>query len=190
MDHSHMNHGGMDMGHGGMDMGGKCTMNMLFTWDTNNLCIIFHWWHIRSTFTLLLSLLAIVFLTAGYEAIRSMTRRYESWVERQQGGSITPETVSLTNAKVPIQDSQDERENNTENTPFLFSGRSDAASGASRAHIVKSALYAVQNFYAFMLMLLFMTYNGWVMLAVGVGSFVGYFVFGKNVSAAKETACH
>jgi hypothetical protein len=62
---------------------------MLFTWDTNNLCIIFHWWHIRSTFTLLISLLAIVFLTAGYEAIRSMTRRYESWVERQQGGSIT-----------------------------------------------------------------------------------------------------
>jgi copper transporter 1 len=35
-----------------------------------------------------------------------------------------------------------------------------------------------------------MTYNGWVMLAVGVGAFVGYFVFGKNTSAAKETACH
>ncbi|KAM3086745.1 copper transpport protein [Clarireedia jacksonii] len=90
MDHSHMHHGGMDMGHGGMDMGGdRCNMNMLFTWDTTNLCVIFRWWHIRSTFTLILSLIAIVFLTAGYEAIRSVARRYESWVERQQGGAIT-----------------------------------------------------------------------------------------------------
>lgn len=61
------------------------------------------------------------------------------------------ETLSLTNAKVPIQD-QSERENHTENTPFLFSGRPDATTGTNRAHVVKAALYAVQNFYAFMLM--------------------------------------
>lgn len=35
-----------------------------------------------------------------------------------------------------------------------------------------------------------MTYNGWVMLAVAVGAFFGYLVFGKSTSATKETACH
>lgn len=50
---------------------------MLFTWDTTNLCIIFHWWHIRSTFTLLVSLVAVAFLTAGYELVREISRRYE-----------------------------------------------------------------------------------------------------------------
>lgn len=35
-----------------------------------------------------------------------------------------------------------------------------------------------------------MTYNGWVMVAVGVGSFVGYLVFGNNTSATKDLACH
>lgn len=35
-----------------------------------------------------------------------------------------------------------------------------------------------------------MTYNGWVMIAVGVGAFVGFLIFGKNTSASKETACH
>lgn len=35
-----------------------------------------------------------------------------------------------------------------------------------------------------------MTYNGWVMVAVGIGAFVGYLLFGQKTAAAKETACH
>jgi len=168
MDHSHMDHSldhsmGMDMG------GGECSMAMLFTWNTKNVCIIFHWWHIRNTFTLILSLLAVVALTAGYEAIRSGSRRYEAWVEKKSTG------ITLGD--------------DTENTPFIWSGRNQVEV-SKRAHVIKAALYALQNFYAFMLMLLFMTYNGWIMLAVGVGSFVGFLLFGTNTSASKETACH
>ena len=54
------------------------TPQMLFTWDTTNLCIVFHWWHISSTFTLLLSLVFVALLTAGYELVRDMSRRYEA----------------------------------------------------------------------------------------------------------------
>lgn len=56
----------------------SCTNQMLFTWDTTNLCIIFRWWHITSTFTLLISLVAIAVLTAGYEVVREVSRKYES----------------------------------------------------------------------------------------------------------------
>jgi copper transporter 1 len=35
-----------------------------------------------------------------------------------------------------------------------------------------------------------MTYSGWVMVAMTVGAFVGYLLFGNNTSAAKEGACH
>lgn len=38
--------------------------------------------------------------------------------------------------------------------------------------------------------LLFMTYNGWVMLAVAVGAFIGYLAFGSDMSATKSVACH
>lgn len=34
-----------------------------------------------------------------------------------------------------------------------------------------------------------MTYNGWVMLSVAVGAFIGYVVF-SNTSATKSVACH
>lgn len=83
MDHSHMNHGDMDMGHGGMDMGNQCKMNMVFTWNSENLCIVFPGWRITSTMSLLLSLVAIVAIVAGYEALRSASRRYEESVAKR-----------------------------------------------------------------------------------------------------------
>lgn len=38
--------------------------------------------------------------------------------------------------------------------------------------------------------LIFMTYNGWVMIAVSFGAFAGYLLFGGDTPATKETACH
>jgi len=163
MDHSHMNHGNMD----DAAMPGMCSMSMLFTWNTKDLCIIFRWWHIRDFASLLFSLVAIVLLTAGYEALREASRRYEKWVEKE-----TEETP-----------------NDTERDPLLWSGRNQVEV-SKRAHVIKAALYAFQTFYAFMLMLLFMTYNGWVMLAMFIGSFLGYLSFGGGTPATKETACH
>lgn len=84
MDHSHMDHGTMPgMDHGDMDMG-SCSMNMIFTWDYNNLCIVFRSWRITSPLTLIISLLAIVALTAGYEAVRDASRRYEEAVDAKK----------------------------------------------------------------------------------------------------------
>lgn len=38
--------------------------------------------------------------------------------------------------------------------------------------------------------LIFMTYNGWVMVAVTLGAFLGYLVFGDDTPVTKETQCH
>ncbi|KAI0120318.1 Ctr copper transporter family protein [Hypoxylon sp. NC0597] len=173
MDHSQMDHGDMghgDMGHGNMPMP-MCSMNMLFTWDTTNLCIVFRQWHIRGTTSLVFSLLAIIALSAGYEALREGIRRYESWVAAKQ------ETAPS--------------EPNTESTTLLGVGRSSQADAIGRrAHIAKAVLYGVQNFYAFMIMLVFMTYNGFVMISVALGAGLGYYFFGSHTKAVKETACH
>ncbi|KAK7941050.1 uncharacterized protein PG986_013437 [Apiospora aurea] len=175
MDHSHMDHG--DMGHGGGGGGGgggmsdMCNMNMLFTWDTTNLCIVFRQWHVRGPVSLIFSFLAVVLICAGYEFLRDLIRRYEASAARRAEELPTQEQV-------------------TESTPFLWPTGLRQVTVEKRSHVVKAALYAVQTFYAFMIMLLFMTYNGWIMVAVAVGAFLGYLVFGKSTSATKETACH
>ncbi|KAJ6446189.1 Ctr copper transporter [Purpureocillium lavendulum] len=154
MDHSHMNHAGMDHGGGGMD--DMCSMSMLFTWDTRNLCIVFRQWHIRSTASLVVSLIAVVLLAMGYEALRSLSRAYEA--------SLAKRIAALP--------------------------RQHQGEAGRRGHMVKAVLYGLQNFYAFMLMLVFMTYNGWVMIAVSLGAFFGYLLFGQTTSATKDNACH
>ncbi|RMY34569.1 hypothetical protein D0865_14149 [Hortaea werneckii] len=95
MDHSHHDHGGMDMGDGGGDSP-MCSMNMLFTWDTNNLCIVFSQWRVTGTFSLVISILAVMALTAGYEAIREMSRNYEArQAERIESAPRKSDPVSL-----------------------------------------------------------------------------------------------
>ncbi|KAI0863631.1 Ctr copper transporter family-domain-containing protein [Xylaria cubensis] len=200
MDHSHMDHGGMDHGdggHGGHGGGGggmpMCNMNMLFTWDTTNLCIVFRQWHVTGTASLIFSLLAIVAICAGYEALREGTRKYESWLSNKETAYKRYQDEATTH-----HDREQGQEQVAETTPFLGIERigGGGAGGPSespvgeRARIVKAVLYGVQNFYAFMIMLLFMTYNGYVMIAVAVGAGLGYYLFGSRTRATKETACH
>jgi len=145
------------MGHGGMDMspGPTCKMNMLFTWDTTDLCVIFRWWHIHSTFTLLLSLVGVALLTAGYEGVREISRRYE--ISSAEYANTLP--------------------------------RRTATQREQQIKLVKATLYAVQVFYSFFIMLLFMSYNGWIMISVAAGAFIGYLVFASG-TATKTVACH
>ncbi|GAB0147080.1 hypothetical protein EsHS_00007460 [Epichloe bromicola] len=82
-----MNHAGHDdaaMDHGGRGaMPDMCSMSMLFTWDTRNLCIVFRQWHIRTTPGLILSLAAVVLLAMGYEALRALSRAYEDGINQR-----------------------------------------------------------------------------------------------------------
>ncbi|KAI0868603.1 Ctr copper transporter family-domain-containing protein [Hypoxylon argillaceum] len=189
MDHSHMDHAGMDHGDGGHGSMAMCKMNMLFTWDTTNLCIVFRQWHVTGATSLVFSLLAIVAICAGYEALREGTRRYELWLSTKE--------ASYNRYQDNDPNHEHEREQVAETTPFLGIERIGSGAGSSaeapigqRARIVKAVLYGVQNFYAFMIMLLFMTYNGFVMIAVAVGAGLGYYLFGSHTQATKETACH
>ncbi|KAG6087025.1 hypothetical protein E4U31_002010 [Claviceps sp. LM219 group G6] len=156
-DNAATKHGNMDHGHGGHGgMDDMCSMSMLFTWDTKNLCIVFRQWHVRSTPGLIASLIAVVLLAMGYEALRALSRKYENAVNRR----------------------------------ILAMPRQSQENASKQGHVLKAVLYGVQNFYAFMLMLVFMTYNGWVMIAVSLGAFLGYLSFGHSTSSTKENACH
>lgn len=134
MGHEMMGHGGsgdgMDHSMPGMDHGDMCNMNMIFNWDIDNLCIVFKWWHIRTTAGLIISLLAIVALGAGYEYFRYISRKYESQSElRVTTGESTYSTIN--------------------NSP------SSDITGARRNKIKRAAIYALQVAYSFFLMQVF-----------------------------------
>lgn len=68
---------------------------MLFTWSTENLCIVFPQWRVTGTLSLLLSLLGVMALTAGYEALREASRRYERRQAATIDGMPRKSTLSL-----------------------------------------------------------------------------------------------
>lgn len=150
--------GGMSHDHGDMDMGDSdsCSMNMLFTWSYKNTCVVFHWWHIRSRFDLLLSILAVTFLGYLYEYLR-----YYIYKSQLNHASLS---------------------SNTGSPEFR------------RNKLYQSCWYGLQVGFSFMLMLVFMTYNGWLMIAVVLGAAWGHYSWGARVKPITEEvpclACH
>lgn len=143
--HHMMDHDMPMPGHGDHGSTDKvCSMNMLFTWDYNNLCVVFKWWHISTVLQLALSMLVVAVLGAGYEYLRCRIRK-------------------LDNRNV----------NAVANPP-------------SRLQLAVG--YGAQVFYSYMLMLVFMTYNGWIMIAVSLGAVAGFYLWG-NV-AERQMMCH
>jgi len=159
-------------------------MNMLFTWDYHNVCVVFRQWQITTPLSLIISLLGVVAIVAGYEALREAIRQFEARTNKRI--ETVPRDLPTTHG-----DGEDDQEEHiAETTPFFRRPGHNRDDAAKRAHVIKSVLYGVQNFYAFMIMLIFMTYNGWIMVAVSVGAGLGYLLFGGRTAATKDTACH
>ncbi|KAI5951339.1 CTR2 [Candida jiufengensis] len=122
----------------------RCSMNMLFTWDWHNVCIVYKWWHIKTFPGFIISLIAVTLLASLYELIKKW---FSQW-ERTSTATI------------------------------------------SRFKLQRALLYGFQVYYSFLLMLVFMTYNGWYMIAVAVGAAIGNYLWGGMNESSRNLACH
>ncbi|KAL3228547.1 Copper transport protein CTR2 [Nakaseomyces bracarensis] len=170
MDHSAMDHSAMDhsKGHAGMNHPGmgdtdSCSMNMLFTWNYKNTCVVFHWWHIKTVQGLLLSCVALFLLSGLYEYLKYYLNNSQRLYE-----------VTSTSS------------NNETNVPANVASRA-----TKRIALSRSMWYGFQVGYSFMLMLVFMTYNGWLMIAVVLGAAWGHYHWGSKCAPSSQSlACH
>ncbi|CAK9435674.1 uncharacterized protein LODBEIA_P04010 [Lodderomyces beijingensis] len=134
----------------------RCSMNMLFTWNWKNTCVVFKWWHIKTFYGFLISLVVVVLLGMGYEFIKAQFSKWE-----RATATMTTSGLSSTQQK--------------------------------RFQLQRALVYGVQVFYSFWLMLVFMTYNGWFMLAVALGAAMGNYWFGTLAgmdTTSRTMACH
>ncbi|CAR21721.1 low-affinity Cu transporter [Lachancea thermotolerans CBS 6340] len=150
MEHSMMDHG--DMGHGDMGHDDMCSMNMLFTWNYKNTCVVFKWWHIRTLPHLLLSMIVVAASAYLYE--------YMKYYSAKSTASRAAGAANLSHTKA--------------------------------AKMKSASWYGAQVGFSFMLMLVFMTFNGWLMLAVVAGAAWGHYSWGHLTEglAHNSLACH
>lgn len=63
---------------------------MVFTWDWQDMCVVFRWWHVQTFGGLLLSLIAIVALGAGYEYVKREAEKYDYKCRMRSQGEGKP----------------------------------------------------------------------------------------------------
>ncbi|KAK3727549.1 hypothetical protein RRG08_018563 [Elysia crispata] len=175
MDHSHHQAGTGGGGHDGhmMDMHG---MKMYFH-DGVDEYVLFEECKTNSTETLILACFIVFAVAVLYEGLKFFR---EALLQR---------SLLQTQPRARYLDSK-QPGSSQEQMVISGGGASMSSRILSKGHFIQSLLHMVQVFVSYCLMLVFMTYNIWLCLAVVVGAGVGYFLFGWKRAVIVDTNEH
>ncbi|KDN35859.1 Ctr copper transporter [Tilletiaria anomala UBC 951] len=221
MDHGGMDHGGK--GHGGMDMSPTaCKMVMIWDWSvpTADVCVVFSSWRIRNQSDFILSVLAIVFLGALCEWLRLFIRSCDQGFADaiSSGSARTPHRGRASVLPSNLADSSSGSDISTsigDGRGLLNrskpKGKSLRKAGGAKSligirplpisrasQLQRSILYGASVFLSFFLMLVFMTYNFYLIGAIVFGAILGHYLFNRDLAQQSRlsllgdrgAACH
>lgn len=180
------------MDHSAHNMAARCSMHMLWNTQIIDTCVVFSQWHIRSNLQFFFSFLAIVGLGMLYEYLRVFSRDFDKRIAvklRVQNGRRTPLTASGRS-------SPERHGDNAEETGLLNGSRKKPQGFAVPPlyRAMRAVLYGASVGLSFFLMLVFMTYNAYLIFAVILGAAAGHYVLGDTIEpngpADKGMACH
>lgn len=211
MDHG--GHGGMDHGgHGGMDM--PCPMNMVWNWDTTDLCVLTPSWRISSPSGLYTSLAIIALVGVLYEWLRLYIRRLDAQIahsvmgagkgQHRRRASVLPTSLHHASTGDAAGLARGGRSGSPSRSIASASSKSSGWSRklgltstlpiSQRAQARRSILYALSVFISFLLMLVAMSFNGWIIGAIVAGAGMGHYWFNRDLSSLLDDdqglACH
>ncbi|GMT02853.1 hypothetical protein PENTCL1PPCAC_25027, partial [Pristionchus entomophagus] len=221
VDHSgHGAHGGAHAGHGdhaghGGDhaMAGHHMMKMWFHGGVEEV-ILFDWWRTDSCLSLFISCVIIFVMGALYEGVKWFRVYLQMSSERARmhntSGCGADSSVAKGNGSggcggdhVPLRDVTEETNGfGPTSTPPAARRGIRLASGRdtfSWFRLAEAALYALQLVLAYWLMLIVMTYNTWLTIAVIAGAAFGHWLFaavnilspsGDRHDSFTTDACH
>jgi len=168
-------------------------MHMLWNTQIIDTCVVFSQWHIHSHLQFFFSFLAIVALGMLYEYLRVFSRDFDKRIAvklRVQSGRRSPLTTSGR--------SSPERHGNDAEETGLLNGlrvaRKQGFAVPALYRLIRAVLYGASVGLSFFLMLVFMTYNAYLIFAVVLGAGVGHYILGgilePNGLDEKGMACH
>ncbi|CRK89687.1 CLUMA_CG003409, isoform A [Clunio marinus] len=176
-DHNAMDHSSHGNGHAALHH----MMQMAFHGGHNE-TILFEQWTISSTSGLIWSMLVIFILGVLYEGLKYYRENlfWKSYNALQYRAVSAPEKNGATEDNSRVVHMVGEVVHR--DPPTIFSWM----------HFYQSVLHLIQVTLSLMLMLIFMTYNTWLCLAVVFGAMIGYLLFGwkKSVVVDVTEHCH
>ncbi|KAK6614148.1 ctr copper transporter [Botrytis cinerea] len=140
-----------------MDMGGGCQISMLWNWYTIDSCFISSTWKITSNGMFAGSCIGVILLVMSLEFLRRASREYDRYIVRQarnQLQHITSDVAIAIDPKI--------------NGP---------GPDSTQTVTIRAFFHMMQFAVAYFVMLLAMYYNGYIIISIIIGAFLGAFVF-------------
>ncbi|KAL2155672.1 hypothetical protein VTH82DRAFT_414 [Thermothelomyces myriococcoides] len=176
-------------GSGGMGgMGGGCKISMLWNWNTIDACFIARSWRITSKAKFAGSCIGVVLLVIVLEMLRRTVKEYDRYLIKKHA-----ESVAAVKASPSPKSGSDDGTNSPQCPAVVNKGyRPNVFEQAIRA-----LLHMLQFAVAYFIMLLAMYYNGYIIICIFIGAYIGSFIFHwetlggtQQTSASKEaTVC-
>jgi len=168
-------------------------MNMLWNTQIIDTCIVFPSWHIGSNGQFVVSFFAIVALGIFYEYLRAFSTAFD----RRLAASLT-KGKSRSRGHSPASERASPARATEYEEAGLLSGRVRVNKVGAQVpplyRVIRALLYGATVFLSFFLMLVFMTYNAYLILATVAGAAIGHYIFGSHIDteggASKGMACH
>ncbi|KAJ9301895.1 hypothetical protein DTO271G3_761 [Paecilomyces variotii] len=209
---------GMNMGSMSMDMGGDCKVSMLWNWDTIDACFLSKSWHITSHGMFGGSCIGVICLVLVLELLRRIGREYDAYIvrrttiQRYHLATTTTTTTTPSPKAIPTSSSCCGPESSSDETHGLglakhstptpnimtAAGKTGPIRPTFFEQLVRAVLHMLQFAVAYFIMLLAMYFNGYIIICIFIGAFLGAFFFsweplggggrGEN-DATSVTAC-
>ncbi|PMD20347.1 Ctr copper transporter [Hyaloscypha hepaticicola] len=159
-------------------MGGDCKISMLWNWYTLDACsegFISSSWHITSRGMFAGSCVGVILLVMSLEFLRRASREYDRYIVRQ--AQLKQQQQQSTDHGPELHS-----DNGSVKTPALASTAPTSSNVRGIRpnvfqQIIRALFHMLQFAVAYFIMLLAMYYNGYIIICIIIGSFLGVFVF-------------
>ncbi|KAK3694154.1 putative high affinity copper protein [Podospora appendiculata] len=171
---------GMDMGMGGHDaMGGPpCKISMLWNWYTTDACFLSPSWQITGQGSFAATCIGIMLMVVLLEALRRLGKEYDAWILRAFNRRISALAAQKEISGVSTQGAVRKRLAMpwTSSSPDHGDRQTISFRASPLQQLVRSLLYAATFGLAYIIMLLAMYYNGYIIFCIIIGAFIGKFL--------------
>ncbi|GAC97870.1 Ctr copper transporter [Pseudozyma hubeiensis SY62] len=172
-------------------------MSMLGNWQTINTCVLTSSWHIRTEAQFAGTCIGVFLIVFLIETVRRWSREFDRWIleramverreTRRRTQHLKAEMASRLAESAPSQD-RSTLSQKMDQLDSIFFGISPSKSGCRQAaldsmrfrpkmwqQLLRSLLYGVQFTGAYLVMLIAMTFNGYIIIAIVLGGIFGHF---------------
>ncbi|GLB05445.1 hypothetical protein AtubIFM57258_000731 [Aspergillus tubingensis] len=137
-----------------------CSVTMLWNWTTIDACFLSSTWHINTAGQFAVSCIAVAFLVVLLDFLRLLSKQYEDHLQRQFQRYVAAQTTS-DRMQFFCGDS-------LEHGPTVLTFRASPWQQLARA-----LLHTLQFGLAYIIMLIAMFYNGYMIISIFLGAFLG-----------------